>query len=487
MSNPGDCTAVIMAAGLGSRMMDLTNQCPKPLLPVGRFPLIWYPIKTLEKAGFSDIIIITRQSWHDQIQNALSVDGCPVRARLEYVEIQDTDDWGTADSLRYIADRIKTNVLVVTCDLVSDCDLSELMAVHRKNSSSFTVMLSQLPTTIIADTPVPGFKSKQKSLEAEKISIGFEASNLEHIVFWKAQFDIEDEGESVTFSKKFLDRFPCIRTQSTWTDCHVYMINKFIVKYLQEKKDKNSLQNELLPLVVKKQMSTRFFDSPEEDSEMNSSADRFEQDKNNDLIDFAAMMDNELNSVKYLSLTSCSFGQTEEAPKRNLIRCYAYKQTSGFCIRANTVAAYFEACKQMPRQILKFVTAKKNDAFSNIPESTVIKPKSQVGADCILGECVTIGEKVSIKKSVIGKHCKIGDKVKITNSVIFGHVNIQESCNITNCIIADSANIGDKSELTGCIVGQNQTISTMSKYTNEVVSNMSQMVDNLNNYCWSLH
>lgn len=52
MSNPGECTVVIMAAGTGSRMTDLTNQCPKPLLPMGQFPMIWYPIRTLEKAGF---------------------------------------------------------------------------------------------------------------------------------------------------------------------------------------------------------------------------------------------------------------------------------------------------------------------------------------------------------------------------------------------------------------------------------------------------
>uniref|UniRef100_A0A2C9LX14 Translation initiation factor eIF2B subunit gamma n=1 Tax=Biomphalaria glabrata TaxID=6526 RepID=A0A2C9LX14_BIOGL len=479
MSNPGDCTAVIMAAGVGSRMTDLTYQCPKPLLPVGRFPLIWYPIKSLEKAGFSDIIIVTRQSWHDQIQNALSVDGCIDRVRLEYIEIQDSDECGTADSLRIIADRIKTNVLVVTCDLISDCDLADLMAVHRKNNSSFTVMLSQLPTTIIGDTPVPGFKSKQKNSDAEKISIGFESSNLEHVVFWKARIDIEDEEESISFSKKFLDRYPCTRIQSTWTDCHVYMINKYIVQYLQEKKNKyfNSLQSELLPFVVKKQMSTFVMDKPLDDMEMSSPESPGKQEKKKDLVDYAANTDNDLNLIKYLSLTSSSFGSSEDAPQKNLIGCYAYRQTSGFCVRANTIAAYFEACKQMPRLISKFVGAKKTQTQLNIPESTDIKPKSQVGADCMLGECVTIGEKVSIKKSVIGKHCKIGDKVKITNSVILGHVNIQESCNITNCIIADSANIGDKSELTGCIVGQNQTISTMSKYTNEVISNSSQMME----------
>lgn len=44
--------AVIMAAGIGSRMSPLTDKIPKALLPVGNIPMIWYPINLLEKAGF---------------------------------------------------------------------------------------------------------------------------------------------------------------------------------------------------------------------------------------------------------------------------------------------------------------------------------------------------------------------------------------------------------------------------------------------------
>ena len=46
-------TAVVLGAGPGSRMSDLTHQFPKPLLPVGRAPLVWWPLKALERAGFA--------------------------------------------------------------------------------------------------------------------------------------------------------------------------------------------------------------------------------------------------------------------------------------------------------------------------------------------------------------------------------------------------------------------------------------------------
>lgn len=48
---------VLMAAGGGSRMMDLTYNTPKPLLPVGNKPLIWYPLNLLERVGFEGNIL----------------------------------------------------------------------------------------------------------------------------------------------------------------------------------------------------------------------------------------------------------------------------------------------------------------------------------------------------------------------------------------------------------------------------------------------
>jgi hypothetical protein len=47
-----------------------------------------------------------------------------------------------------------------------------------------------------------------------------------------------------------------------------------------------------------------------------------------------------------------------------------------------------------------------------------------VGAECVVGEGTRVGERASIKKSVIGKHCVIHDGVKIINSVIMNHVTI---------------------------------------------------------------
>ena len=43
---------VVLAAGQGSRMRDLTSKCPKALLPIGNMPMMFYPIKMLKDNGF---------------------------------------------------------------------------------------------------------------------------------------------------------------------------------------------------------------------------------------------------------------------------------------------------------------------------------------------------------------------------------------------------------------------------------------------------
>ena len=50
---------IVLAGGLGSRLLPLTKITNKHLLPVYKEPMIYYPIKTLINAGIGDIMIVT--------------------------------------------------------------------------------------------------------------------------------------------------------------------------------------------------------------------------------------------------------------------------------------------------------------------------------------------------------------------------------------------------------------------------------------------
>lgn len=74
--------AMILAAGRGSRMAPLTDNCPKPLLSVAGKPLIQHHIEKLVDAGITEIVINT--AWlGEQIESELG-DGTRFGAQLFY-------------------------------------------------------------------------------------------------------------------------------------------------------------------------------------------------------------------------------------------------------------------------------------------------------------------------------------------------------------------------------------------------------------------
>jgi len=62
---------IILAGGTGSRLFPLSKVTNKHLLPVGRYPMIYYPISKLKDAGIKDIFIVTGKEHASAIVNLL--------------------------------------------------------------------------------------------------------------------------------------------------------------------------------------------------------------------------------------------------------------------------------------------------------------------------------------------------------------------------------------------------------------------------------
>lgn len=63
---------VVLAGGLGTRLMPLTKVINKSILPVYNKPLIYYPILTLRDAGIKEILIISGPGHAGQLLDLLS-------------------------------------------------------------------------------------------------------------------------------------------------------------------------------------------------------------------------------------------------------------------------------------------------------------------------------------------------------------------------------------------------------------------------------
>ena len=102
--------AILMAGGKGSRMTDLSNGKPKCLLPVGNFPMIYYPLSLLKKIGCSEVIVITQESARNEVNNLNKK--YDLGMNLDVVALtHKQDDCGTADALRLVHDKINGNPL----------------------------------------------------------------------------------------------------------------------------------------------------------------------------------------------------------------------------------------------------------------------------------------------------------------------------------------------------------------------------------------
>jgi NDP-sugar pyrophosphorylase family protein len=115
-------TAVILAGGLGSRLRPYTITIPKPLLPVGGYPIIEIVIRQLAAQGFQRVIIST--GYLGELIQAYVQDGERLGVAIEY--IREAEPLGTAGPLRLIVDLPET-FLVMNGDILTTLDFAGLM------------------------------------------------------------------------------------------------------------------------------------------------------------------------------------------------------------------------------------------------------------------------------------------------------------------------------------------------------------------------
>jgi len=110
--------AMILAAGLGSRMRPLTDHTPKPLLEVGGKPLILWHIEQLREAGFRDIVINVAYLGQ-QIIDYLG-DGSQYGVNIVFSDEQEEGALETAGGIVKALPLLSETFLVVNGDVWTD-------------------------------------------------------------------------------------------------------------------------------------------------------------------------------------------------------------------------------------------------------------------------------------------------------------------------------------------------------------------------------
>ena len=156
--------AMVLAAGLGTRLKPLTFEIPKPMVAVLDRPVMAHITGMLERQGFDELIANVHY-YPDTIRDYFG-------DRLTY-RFED-ELLGTAGGVRNVADFFGDEpVVVVSGDALTDLDLNELLARHRSSGGIATLTVKKVRNTreygvVLQDDEgrITGFQEKPDPEEA---------------------------------------------------------------------------------------------------------------------------------------------------------------------------------------------------------------------------------------------------------------------------------------------------------------------------------
>lgn len=135
-------SAVVLAAGEGSRLRPLTRYRPKPMLPVANRPIIEYVINSLLETGISEIVVVVGHQ-HTRIQGHLTQRYPDVD--LSYVKQH--HQLGSGDALVQAVDRVSSPFVVVNGDnVIDETMVRETILQYEADDVDATVAVAQSDT-----------------------------------------------------------------------------------------------------------------------------------------------------------------------------------------------------------------------------------------------------------------------------------------------------------------------------------------------------
>lgn len=138
----GIIKAMVMSAGVGSRLEPLTKYIPKPLVPIANRPVMDILFENLSKIGITDVICNTYY-MADKIIERYSENNFG----LNFNYIKESSLSGTAGGLKKCQSFFDegSSFLVMSGDGLSNADLKKGIEIHKKSNAIATIGIKQIP------------------------------------------------------------------------------------------------------------------------------------------------------------------------------------------------------------------------------------------------------------------------------------------------------------------------------------------------------
>jgi NDP-sugar pyrophosphorylase family protein len=135
--------AVVLVGGEGTRLRPLTYTTPKPLLPIANQAFLERQLSWLARHDVDEVVLSLGYLPDAFVEHF--PDGVFEGVKLRYA-VED-EPLGTAGAIRYAADQAGIDERFVVCngDVLTDLDLTELVAFHDARGAEATIDLAQVP------------------------------------------------------------------------------------------------------------------------------------------------------------------------------------------------------------------------------------------------------------------------------------------------------------------------------------------------------
>ncbi|MDP8244277.1 MAG: nucleotidyltransferase family protein [Candidatus Hinthialibacter antarcticus] len=132
---------IVLCAGYGTRLGGLTHETPKPMLDIQNRPLLEYLLTHLARHGFREIAV-NLHFMPEQIQNYF---GDGERCGVQIVYSQEDELLGTAGGAKKMETFLgeSDSFLVQYGDILTDQNLTAMLAFHRERGALATLLLHQ--------------------------------------------------------------------------------------------------------------------------------------------------------------------------------------------------------------------------------------------------------------------------------------------------------------------------------------------------------
>ena len=136
--------AVIMVGGMGTRLLPLTKNRPKPILPVLDKPCLRYLIESLVSSGVEEIILACGYK-STQLVDAIG-DGSDMGITISYS--YEDEPLGTAGAIKKVESRLDDVFVAANGDVFADLSMEEQIDMHFSCNADVTLALTPVDDTI---------------------------------------------------------------------------------------------------------------------------------------------------------------------------------------------------------------------------------------------------------------------------------------------------------------------------------------------------